>query len=158
VAEAEAAVEPFRPEGDWSSAHGVPVHMTIAGPWPSSLSLPIDDLAGLAAEVRIRFVLDELGTLGDAVCLFPADDGDLLRLRASILEAVGTADAIDENWRMHLTVCRGATRNLIETVEGEIAGSLPISCSERSLLLAQMDSDSSRSRREGHRSSGVTNT
>jgi hypothetical protein len=143
VAEAEAAVEPFRRDGDWSSAHGVSTHITIAGPWPMSLRLPVRALGGLAAAIQgTRFVLGTVGTLGDAVCLFPEDDGELLRCRASILDAVGIADAIDEDWRLHLTVCRGATREAIGTVEETIGKTLPIACELRGLLLAQMLGDS----------------
>jgi 2'-5' RNA ligase superfamily len=140
VPEAEMAVEPFRREGDWSSAHGVPTHMTIAGPWPLSVSLPLDALVVLAAEARgLRFVLGEVGYLGDAISLFPEDDDKLLRLRAAFLDAVGTPDAIDENWRLHLTVCRGATPELRAEVEASIGDTLPIACEVNGLLLAQMD-------------------
>lgn len=142
VAEAEAAVEPFRRDGDWSSAHGVPSHITIAGPWPLSLDLPTQALEGLAAAIRgTRFLLATVGTLGDAICLFPEDDGELSRWRASILNAVGTADAIDGSWRVHLTVCRGASQD-IATVEERIGDTLPIACEASGLVLAQMLGDS----------------
>jgi hypothetical protein len=115
---AEAAVGPFRHDGDWSRAQGVPTHMTIAGPWPLSLRLPAQALARLAAAIQgTRFVLGTVGTLGDAVCLFPEDDSELLRWRASILDGVGAPDAIDESWRLHLTVCRGSSPELVDTVE-----------------------------------------
>lgn len=142
VPEAEATVGPFRRHGDWSSAHGVPTHMTIAGPWPLSLRLPARALAGLAAAIRgTPFVLGTVGTLGDAICLFPEDDRDLLRWRASILAAVGEADAVDEGWRLHLTVCRGATEETTTTVEEAIEEKLPIACEARGLLLARMDGE-----------------
>jgi hypothetical protein len=142
VPEAEATVGPFRRDGDWSSAHGVPTHMTIAGPWPLSLRLPTRALAGLAAAIRgTPFVLGTVGRLGDAICLFPEDDRDLLRWRASILAAVGDADGLDEGWRLHLTVCRGATEEAT-TVEEALDEKLPIACEAPGLLLAQMDGDS----------------
>jgi hypothetical protein len=140
VLEAEATVEPFRRAGDWSSARGVPTHMTIAGPWPLSVNLSVDALVALAAEARgLRFVLGEVGALGDAISLFPEDDEKLLSLRAAILDAVGTPDAVDENWRLHLTVCRGATPVLLAEVEASIGDTLPIACEVNGLLLAQMD-------------------
>lgn len=139
VAEVEDLLGAFRRDGDWSSAHGVPPHITIAGPWPSSVRLPIRALEGLAAAIQgTRFVLGSVGTLGDAACLFPEDDGELLRWRASILGAVGTPDAVDGSWRVHLTVCRGASQDAVAAVEDRLAGALPIACEARGLLLAQM--------------------
>lgn len=139
VAEAEAVVEPFRRDGDWSSAHGVPSHITIAGPWPLSVELPTGALEGLAAAMEgTRFELSSVGTLGDAVCLFPGDDGELLRWRASILGAVGTPDTVDGSWRPHLTVCREAGRATVAAVEAAIAEALPIACEARGLILARM--------------------
>jgi hypothetical protein len=142
AAEVEDLVEPFRRDGDWSSAHGVPPHITIAGPWPLSVELPTRALEGLAAAIRgVRFVLSSVGTLGDAVCLFPGDDDELLRWRASILGAVGTPDAIDGSWRVHLTVCRGASED-VATIEERIGENLPIACEAQGLVLAQMLGDS----------------
>ena len=143
VTEVEDLVEPFRADGDWSSAHGVPPHVTIAGPWPLSVGLPIRALEGLAAAIRgTRFVLAGIGTLGDAVCLLPEDDGELLRWRASILSAIGTPDAVDGSWRFHLTVCRGASKGTLAAVEAVAAETLPIACEARGLLLAQKLGDS----------------
>ena len=143
IAEAEAAVEPFRRDGDWSSAHGVPAHITLAGPWSWSLRLPTEPLTELAAAIcGTRFSHDSVGALGDAVCLFPENDGELLRWRARILEAVGSGDVIDEDWRIHLTVCRGIPREKIGEVEASLGKSLPITCEVRGLLLAQTLDDS----------------
>jgi len=143
VAEAEALVEPFRRVGDWSSAHGIPAHMTIAGPWPLSVSLPIKTLAHLASAIRgTRYTLSTVRTLGDAICLFPADDVVALRWRADILDAVGAPDEVDEQWRIHLTVCRGASRATRREVEQVIGRALPLSCEVRGLLVARMRSDS----------------
>jgi hypothetical protein len=143
VTEAEALVEPFRQVGDWSSAHGIPAHMTIAGPWPLSVRLPLAALGGLAAAIHgTRYTLSSVGILGNAVSLFPEDDGALLRWRASILEAVGIADAIDEKWRLHLTVCRESNGGTAGAVEEAMGKALPLDCEVRGLLLAQMLSDS----------------
>jgi len=143
VAEAEALVEPFRRVGDWSSTHGIPAHMTIAGPWPMSVSLPIEALAHLTSAIRgARYTLNTVRTLGDAICLFPADDAVALRWRADILDAVGAPDEVDEQWRIHLTVCRGANPATVGEVEQAIGRALPLSCEARGLLVAQMLGDS----------------
>jgi hypothetical protein len=143
VAEAEPLVEPFRRVGDWSSAHGIPAHMTIAGPWPLSVSLPIEALSNLASAIRgARYTLSTVGTLGGAICLLPADDAVALRWRADILDAVGAPDEVDEQWRIHLTVCRGANRATVGKVEQAIGRALPLSCEVRGLLVAQMLGDS----------------
>jgi hypothetical protein len=143
VAEAEAVVEPFRRDGDWSRFHGVPSHITIAGPWPLSAEMPTGALEGLAAAIKgTRFELSSVGMLGDAVCLFPEDDGELLRWRASILRAVGTPDAVDGRWRPHLTVCRGSGSGTVAAVEAATAETLPIVCEARSLILVRMLDDS----------------
>ena len=143
VAEADALVEPFRRAGDWSSAHGIPAHMTIAGPWPLSVRLPLETLGGLATAIDgTRYTLSTVGILGDAISLFPEDDAALLRWRASILEAVGIADAVDEKWRIHLTVCRGPNGGTAGAVEEAMGKALPLDCEARGLLLAQMRSDS----------------
>ena len=139
VPEAEAIVGPFREDGDWSSAHGVSPHITLAGPWPLSLRLPTLALEDAAAAIRgTQFALAEVGALGDAICLFPEDDGKLLRWRASILSAVGAADAVDEKWRPHLTVCRGVNAETIQAVERAISPGLPLDCEVPGLLLAQL--------------------
>jgi hypothetical protein len=138
-AEAEAVVEPFRRDGDWSSAYGIPSHITIAGPWPLSVELPTGALKGLAEAIKgTSLELSSVGTLGDAVCLFPEDDGELLRWRASILGAVGTPDTVDGSWRPHLTVCREGDRGTVAAVEAATAEALPIACEARGLLLARM--------------------
>jgi hypothetical protein len=143
VREAEALVEPFRRDGDWSSAHGVPAHMTIAGPWPLSLRLPLQALRGLGvAIVGERYTLESVGTLGGAICLFCEDDRALLRWRASILKAVGVPDGVDGQWRIHLTVCRGPRDEPAGAVEEATGKALPLRCEVRGLLLAQMHSDS----------------
>lgn len=143
VAGAEALVEPFRRAGDWSSAHGVPAHMTIAGPWPLSLRLPLQALRGLGvAIVGERYTLESVGALGGAICLFCEDDRALLRWRASILKAVGVPDGVDEQWRIHLTVCRGSRDWTAGRVEEAMGNALPLRCEVRGLLLAQMHSDS----------------
>jgi hypothetical protein len=142
VVETEPLVEPFRRAGDWSSAHGIPAHMTIAGPWPLSVSLPIEALTRLASAIRgARYTLSTLSILGDAICLFPADDAMALRWRAKILDAVGAADEVDEQWRIHLTVCRGADRATVGEVEQTIGPALPLSCEVRGLLVARMLGD-----------------
>jgi hypothetical protein len=143
VTEAEPLVGSFRRAGDWSSAHGVPSHLTIAGPWPLSLRLPLEDLGELAGAIQgIRYAFSTVGTLGDVVCLFPEDDGVLLRWRTAIIETVGTADALDEDWRLHLTVCRGATRAAVGAVEEAVGEALPLACEVPGLLLVQMLGDS----------------
>jgi 2'-5' RNA ligase superfamily len=117
--------------------------MTIAGPWPLSVRLPLQPLRELATSIHgTRFTLSTVGLLGDATCLFPENDDALLRARASILEAVGVADEVDEEWHIHLTVCRGANERTLARVEEEISKALPLHCKARGLLLAQMLSDS----------------
>jgi GrpB-like predicted nucleotidyltransferase (UPF0157 family) len=143
VPEVNALVAPFRRAGDWSSAHGVPAHMTIAGPWPLSVPLPLERLAELAGRLDgTRFALGEAGRLGDAICLFPDDDRPLLRWRTRILETVGIEDAADEKWRLHLTVCRGPHADTFGAVEEAMAAALPIRCRAQGLLLAEMHSAS----------------
>lgn len=142
VAEAEALVEPFRRAGDWSSTYGIPAHMTIAGPWPLSVDLPLEALGLLSAAIRgTQYVLGTVGALGNAICLFPNDDNALLRWRTNVLEAVGVADALDEQWRIHLTVSRGSSRGVSE-IEEALGRVLPLSCEARGLLLVRMGGDS----------------
>jgi 2'-5' RNA ligase superfamily len=143
VAEAEALVEPFRRNGDWSSAHGIPAHMTIAGPWALSVPLPIEELRKLATAIYgIRYTLSAVGTLGDAICLFPEHDDVLLEWRERIVDAVGVADAVDDQWRIHLTISRGSNGASVGVVEEAMSKVLPLSCEARGLLLAQMVGDS----------------
>jgi len=94
------------------------------------------------AIVGERYTLKSVGTLGGAICLFPEDDGALLRWRASILKAVGIPDEVDEQWRIHLTVCRGSREGTAGAVEEAMGKALPLHCEVRGLLLAQMHSDS----------------
>jgi hypothetical protein len=143
VTEAEPLAQPFRRAGDWSSAHGVPAHMTIAGPWPLSLPLPVGALEDLRVAIAgERYTLGSAGTLGDAICLFPEEDGALLRWRAKILQTVGIADEVDETWRIHLTVCRVGREGDGSAIEEEMGNALPLRCEVRGLLLAQMLGDS----------------
>jgi hypothetical protein len=143
VSEAEPLVQRFRRAGDWSSAHGVPAHMTIAGPWPLSLPLPLEALGNLRVAIAgAQYTLGFVGTLGDAICLFPENDGALLRWRAKILETVGTADELDEKWRIHLTVCRVGRERSGSAVLEAMGNALPLHCEVRGLLLAQMHGDS----------------
>lgn len=61
VREADAIVDDFRAEGDWSWQFGIPAHLTFAGPWPLSHELPRERLAELAAEARrTRYRLDRI--------------------------------------------------------------------------------------------------
>lgn len=143
VAEAEALVRPFRRDGDWSSAHGVPAHVTLAGPWPLAVSLPIQTLGKLASMIRgTRYTLATVSTLEDAICLFPADDAAILDWRARILDAVGVPDETDQRWRPHLTICRSSDHAAVETVEHTMNSLLPLPCQAQRLLVARMISDS----------------
>jgi hypothetical protein len=122
VPEAEPFVDAFRRTGDWSSGHGIAAHLTIAGPWPLTTRVPVRALRELCSTIRgEQFKLDTIGTLGDAVCLFPGDDRVLLRWRDSILTAVGANDDTDESWRMHMTVSRGVTSQEKREIEASIA-------------------------------------
>jgi hypothetical protein len=141
VPEAEALVDPLRRAGDPWRERGVPAHMTIAGPWPLEVELPRRELAEPARELRgTRFELATAGMLGDALCLFPADDAALLAWRELALRAVGVPDRLDDSWRLHLTVRR------YESVPGEADESmralerfLPIACVVGELAIAEMD-------------------
>lgn len=137
--EAEPIVAPLRRGGDWSSGHGVPAHLTIAGPWSLAVELPRRALAETRAAMRgERFVLGAAGMLGDAICLFPEDDAPLLRWRARILELVGHPDRLDEDWRIHLTVGRGLPRRAAREAQASLEEALPVACAVDGLLLAQM--------------------
>lgn len=141
VPAAEPLVDPLRLTGDPWRERGVPAHMTIAGPWPLGVRLPHDELVELAEELRgTRFELATAGTLGDALCLFPADDAPLLAWRARALRAVGVRDRIDDGWRLHLTVRRYESAPG-EAAEGapELERSLPIACAVGELAIAEMD-------------------
>jgi 2'-5' RNA ligase superfamily len=142
VAEAEPLVEPFRRAGDWSSAYGIPAHMTIAGPWPLSVPLPLPALGRLGVAIRgTRYTLGTVDTLGDAICLFPEDDSALMHWRAAILDTVNTVDELDEEWRIHLTVCRGSAGSGADTIKAALGKALPLRCEVAGLLLARMLGD-----------------
>lgn len=139
--ELERLVDPFRREGDWAWRHGVPAHLTLAGPFPLGTALPRGPLGDLAAEIRgTPYELTSVGMLGAALCLFPADDAPLLAWRDRALALIGGRDRVDASWRPHLTVCRldpatgdaGAISQVLEQ-------SLPIACVVGGLLVAEMD-------------------
>jgi hypothetical protein len=143
VPEAESLVSPFRHSGDWSSKHGVPAHLTIAGPWPLTTRVPVDRLGKLCSEIRgEQYELGTIGPLGDAVCLFPDDDRALLRWRRRILAVVGSGDETNESWRMHLTVSRGLTPPAMGAIEASIGLALPLHCKIDRVLIAQRHADS----------------
>lgn len=141
VPEVEPLVDPFRRAGDWSREHGVPAHMTIAGPWSPETELPLATLGALARELRgTRFELGAVGPLGSALCLFPTDDAPLLAWRERALAAVGAADRLDDDWRLHLTVSRGGPDLAWAEEAGRaLSGALPITCEVRGLLIAAVD-------------------
>jgi hypothetical protein len=141
VPEAERLVDPLRRAGDPWRERGVPAHMTIAGPWPLEVELPREELAEAARELRgTRFALATAGMLGDALCLFPADDAALLAWRERALRVVGVPDRLDAGWRLHLTVRRyeSAPPDAAETVRA-LARSLPIVCTAGELAVAEVD-------------------
>jgi hypothetical protein len=142
VAEAEALVESFRRtrlvEGPRrSGAHDD--RRTLAAACAPSLEALRNLRAAIEGE---QYSFASAGILGDAICLFPQDDGVLLGWRARILEAVGIADEIDENWRIHLTVCRRRHEDTAYGVEEAMGKALPLRCEVRDLLIAHMHSDS----------------
>ena len=134
-------VDPFRRQGDWAWSHGVPAHLTLAGPFPLGTALPRGALGELAAEIRgTSYELASVGMLGAALCLFPADDAPLLAWRDRVLALIGEPDRVDASWRPHLTVCRldpatGDTGAISQALER----SLPIACVAGGLLVAEMD-------------------
>ena len=139
--EAEPLVGPFRRTGDWSSGHGIPAHITIAGPWSLTTRLPVDALRQIRAAMDgERYTLSAIGTLGDAICLFPDADDTLLRWRARILTAVGTTDDNSEDWRVHLTVSRGQSQAAARAIEASLTTALPLHCEVKDLILAQLHS------------------
>jgi len=139
--EAEAVVGSFRRDGDWSHRHGVPAHLTLAGPFPLSTSLPHTELVELAAEMRgTRYELASTGMLGGALCLFPADEGALIEWRNRALALIGEPDQVDSSWRLHLTVCRpDPASTAADEVARTLGRSLPIACEVGEVLLAEMD-------------------
>jgi hypothetical protein len=143
VPEAEPFVGSFRHVGDWSSGHGIPAHLTIAGPWPLTTRLPVNALRKLCSAIQgEQYKLGAIGALGDTVCLFPEDDRALLRWRDSILATVGADDDTDESWRIHLTVSRGLTPSAMRAIEASIVSALPLHCEVNGLLIAQRHPDS----------------
>jgi hypothetical protein len=126
VPEADALVDPFRRRGDWSRALGVPAHLTLAGPWPADVPCPGKALFDLTAQIRgVRCLLDSSGLLGQALCLFLADEKPFLGWRHAALLAVGARDTTTSDWRPHLTVCRSAVDGG-EEASAAIAPALPI--------------------------------
>jgi hypothetical protein len=89
-----------------------------------------------------RYKLAAVGTLGDAVCLFPDDDRALLRWRKSILAMVGASDDTDASWRMHLTLSRGLAAPGMRAIEASIIPALPLQCEISGLLIARRYQDS----------------
>jgi hypothetical protein len=138
VREADALVENFRVEGDWSRRLGIPAHLTLAGPWPLSHELPREHLAELAAEARgTRYRLDFVDLLGNAICLLPEDDLPLLSWRTRVLSAVGKPDGVDSAWRLHLTICRDG-RDRLMAVRDAVDHVLPLDCEVRDLCIARL--------------------
>jgi 2'-5' RNA ligase superfamily len=138
VPEAELVVGGFRREGDWSFRHGVPAHITIAGPWPLSLAPPAHALSGITKDMRgTRFTLAAAGLLGDAVCLFPGDDQNLMHWRDRLLGVARSPDAVDEDWRLHLTVCRNDASPSAAAALATVQDALPIACVVEGLTLAR---------------------
>lgn len=143
VMEAEPLVDAFRQDGDWSRAHGIPAHITLAGPWPLSVELSLNDLSRMAQEmIGQRYALSAVDVLGDAVCLLPDDDSPLMIWRSRLLDLAGAHDDIDDNWRLHLTICREHSEPRTDEVETALAGKLPLACVVKGLLIAQMRSTS----------------
>lgn len=138
VPEADALIDGFRLEGDWSRLLGIPAHLTLAGPWPLSRELPHEPLSRIAAEVRgARYQLDFTDTVGDAICLLPRDDEPLLGLRTRVLGVVGS-DEVSSDWRLHLTICRDESRNRLDSVRKEIEHALPLDCAVEGLYVARL--------------------
>ena len=117
--------------------------MTIAGPWPMAIELPFGELA-VASQRLIghRYTLSTLDVLGDTVCLLPDDDGALMSLRLRLLDLAAYPDDLDAKWQLHLTVCRGANTQRVSEVRRALAAALPLTCTVRNFLLAEMLSPS----------------
>jgi hypothetical protein len=129
VPEADPLVDDLRRGGDWSRRAGIPAHITIAGPWPSLSILPLRQLEAVAREsLRTTFSLDRIDVLGNAVCLLPADQRPLQQWRRAILEVLGQADAADQPWRCHLTICRGSCAEQLAGLRERLSPSLPLEC------------------------------
>ncbi len=139
VPEVEALIDPFRADGDWSRGLGVPAHVTVAGPWPLSRSLPRERPAELAAAARgTRFRLGSVGLLGEAVCLFLADERPLMEWRERLIAIVGEPDGVDPAWRLHLTVCRNSSPDSLKSVCEAVGQALPIECKVSDLCLVRL--------------------
>ena len=72
----------------------------------------------------------------------PDDDGALMSLRLRLLDLAAYPDDLDENWPLHLTVCRGADTQRVSEVRRALAAALPLTCTVRNFLLAEMLSPS----------------
>jgi 2'-5' RNA ligase len=144
IPQVDATVGRFRAADDWSAHYRVPPHITLAGPWPLSVDLQAAGLAPLVATAcGTACRLDEIGMLGDALCLFPADDEALRALRRRLLEAIGRRDGVTTEWRPHLTVARHLPAEHACALQRELAPLLPIICELREVCLARLlDNDS----------------
>jgi hypothetical protein len=139
VPQAESLVDEFRRDGDWSREHGVAAHMTLAGPWALTVTVPRAALAALVSDLRgFRYELAQVGRLGDATCLFPDEAASLLPWRERLLDLVGVPDGVDGNWRIHLTVCRKLDSAQAAAVEDALARLLPLECCAGDLVLATL--------------------
>jgi len=139
VPEADQLVAGYRADGDWSTRLGVPPHVTIAGPWPLTVPVTDGDLSSFVeAAIGISYELGEVGMVGDAVSLFPSDEAPLLELRERALAVAGTADGVDQAWRLHLTVTRVEDADRIDLIRRELEPHLPILCSVKTLRLVRL--------------------
>jgi hypothetical protein len=136
----EELVDPFRLDGDWSRRLGIPAHITLAGPFPLSFRLLRGPLSALAAAARgTRYRLDSVGVLGDAICLFSADERPLTQLREQLVAAIGGGDPEpDRLGSLHLTVCRNRAPDSLAEARATLEPALPISCAVRDLCLSRL--------------------
>lgn len=142
VPAADPLVDRFRLQGDWSRVLGVPAHVTLAGPFPLSLKLPIERLAALARDAAgTRFRLSEIGRVGDATCLLVADQEPLAALRGEMLDAIGRARQVDASWTFHLTVSRGASATQEAALREALRPSLPLECEVEEIVVAALRDD-----------------
>ncbi len=126
-------VDRFRLDGDWSRRLGIPAHITLVGPLPLSHPLPRGRLAELAAAADgVRFQLDSVDILGEAVCLLTDDARSLERLAHTI--GVEPARAS----RLHLTIRRDRFPGALAEVREALEPTLPISCRVRELCLSRL--------------------
>jgi hypothetical protein len=139
VREVDALVDEFRVDGDWSRQLGVPAHITLAGPWPISRTLPDAKLAELATAARgTRYRLNSVEVLGDAICMLPDDGRPLTQWRERLVAAVDGVDAADPSWRPHLTICRSASRDSLKAIRKAVNHALPVNCVVRDLRLSRL--------------------